>query len=62
MFCIRAFNLLFNIYLNDIFYCAEYAKVCNFANDTTSHSSGYNVNEVLTDVEHDSSIFVRMVS
>ena len=51
--------LLFNIYLNDIFYFVEYTEVCNFADDTTPHSSGYNVNEVLTDVEHDSSILLE---
>ena len=48
--------LLFNIYLNGIFYFVEYTEVCNFADDTTPHSSSHGVNEVLTDVEHDSSI------
>ena len=27
--------ILFNIYLNDLFYLTEFAKVCNFADDTT---------------------------
>ena len=27
--------LLFNIYLNDLFYLAESTEVCNFADDTT---------------------------
>ena len=48
--------LFFIIYLNDIFYFVEYIDICNFVYDTTPHSSGYHVNEVLTDVEHDSSI------
>ena len=51
--------LLFNIYLNDIFYFVEYTEVCNFADDTTPNSCGYNVNEVLTDVEHDSTILLE---
>ena len=52
--------LLFNIYLNDIFYFVSYTKVCSFANDTTPHSSGYNVNEMLIDVEQDSSILPEL--
>ena len=51
--------LLFNIYHNDIFYFVECTEVCNFADDTIHHSSGYNVNEVLTDVGHDSSILLE---
>ena len=27
--------LIFNIYLNDLFYLAESIEVCNFADDTT---------------------------
>ena len=27
--------LLFNIYLNDLFYLSECTEVCNFADDTT---------------------------
>ena len=27
--------LLFNIYLNDLFYLVEFTEVCNFADDTT---------------------------
>ena len=27
--------LLFNIFLNDLFYLSEYTEVCNFADDTT---------------------------
>ena len=43
--------------LNDKFYFDEYTEVCNFADDTTPNSCGYYVNEVLTGVEHNSSIF-----
>ena len=49
--------LLFNIHLNDVSYFLECTDVCNFSDDTTPHSSSYDANEVLTDVEHDSSIF-----
>ena len=30
--------LLFNIYLNDLFYLAESTNVCNFADDITFHA------------------------
>ena len=45
--------LLFNIYLNDLFYAVEYAEICNFADDTTPYDSGDNINNVLTNVKHD---------
>ena len=51
--------LLFNIYLNDLFYIVENTDICNFADDTTPHSSGYNLKEVMEDVEHDCSILVE---
>ena len=49
--------LLFNIYLND--YDVENANVCNFADDTTPHTSGYNLKVVMIDVEHDCTILVE---
>ena len=51
--------LLFNIYLNDIFYFFEYTNLCNFADDAALNSSGYNVNEALTYVEHDNLILLE---
>ena len=51
--------LLFNIYLNDLFYAVENANICNFADDTTPHASGYNLKEVMIDVEHDCTILVE---
>ena len=51
--------LLFNIYLNDLFYIIENTDICNFADDTTPHSSGYNLKHIMEDVEHDCSILVE---
>ena len=51
--------LLFNIYLNDLFYIVENTDICNFADDTTPHSSGYDLKQVMEDVEHDCSILVE---
>ena len=45
--------LLFHIYRNNLFYAVEKADICNFADDTTPHASGYNSKEVMIDVEHD---------
>ena len=51
--------LLFNIYLNDMFYIIERTEICNFADDTTPHSSCHNLKEAMTNVEHDCSILVE---
>jgi len=51
--------LLFNIYLNDLFYIVENTAIWNFADDTIPHSSGYNLKEVIEDVENDCSILVE---
>ena len=51
--------LLFNIYLNDLFYTVENTDICNFVDDTTPHNSGFDLNEVMTDVYHDCLIFVE---
>ena len=48
--------LLFDIYLNDLFYIVENTDICNFTDDTTRHSSGYDLKQVMEDVEHDCSI------
>ena len=42
--------LLFNIYPNDLFYIVEYTDICNFADETTPHSSSTNINEAKTNV------------
>ena len=56
--------LLFNIYIyiNDLFYAVEYTDICNFADDTTPHCSSNNIDEAITDLEHDGTFLVSMVS
>ena len=51
--------LLLNIHLHDLFYIVKNTDICNFADDTTPHSSGYNLKHVMEDVEHDCSILVE---
>ena len=43
--------LLFNIYLNDLFFVLEEADICNFADDTTPYVCGLSLSEVLKKLE-----------
>ena len=45
--------LLFNIYMNDIFYFLKECDVCNFADDTTLYTCDKSVKEVVRKLEHD---------
>ena len=45
--------LLFNIYINDLFFEVENTHVCNFADDTSLSAFGTNIKDVLFDLEYD---------
>ena len=45
--------LLFNIYLNNLFYLAESTNVCNFADDTTFYACDKDLNSLINRLEHD---------
>ena len=45
--------LLFNIYLNDLFYEFANTKVCNLADDTTPYACDIDLPTVLRNLEHD---------
>ena len=47
-------SLLFNIYLNDLFYLAESTNVCNFADDATIYVWDKDLNYLISRLEHDS--------
>ena len=51
--------LLFNIYLNDLFYLTESTEVCNFADDTTFFAYGENLNSLIKRLEHDSLLAIK---
>ena len=51
--------LLFNIYLNDLFWENELTDVCNFADDTTFYSCDQELDIVLKKLEHDSLIAIE---
>ena len=44
------------MYINYLFYSVEYTDICNFADDTFPHSSSTDVNEAITNIEHDCSL------
>ena len=51
--------LLFNVYINDLFYNIDQTDICNFADDTTPHASGYELKDVLLRLEHDSNTLLE---
>ena len=44
--------LLFNIYLNDLFFVLDGVDICNFADDTTPYVCGKSLNDVLSKLEY----------
>ena len=46
--------LLFNIYINDLFWFIDYCDICNFADDTTPYTCDQKLAVVLQKLEHDS--------
>ena len=52
-------RLLFDIYLNDLFYLAESTNVCNFADDTTFYACDKDVNSLINRLEHDSDLAIE---
>ena len=51
--------LLFNIYLNDLFWINEETDVCNFAEDTTLHACDVDLDTVIKKLEHDSLLAIE---
>ena len=51
--------LLFNIYINDLFWIGEYTEVCNLADDTTFYSSNIDLSELMRQLEHDSHLAIE---
>ena len=45
--------LLFNIYLNDLFFLVDYIKVCNFADDTTFFACNKDLGSLRNRLEHE---------
>jgi len=51
--------LLFNIYLNDLFWINEQTEVCNLADDSTFYSGDMELNALLMRLEHDSLLAIE---
>ena len=50
--------ILFNIYINDLFFILKETDVCNYADDTKPQVCDENVEQVLIRLEHDSAIAI----
>ena len=48
--------LLFNIYINDLFYMTELTDVCNFADNTTFHACHSSLEDLVNRLEHDANL------
>ena len=44
--------ILFNLYLNYLFYLSDFTEVCNFADDTTFHACDNDLNNLIKRLEH----------
>ena len=51
--------LLFNIYINDLFYVTEKTNVCNYADDTTFHACDSDISNLINNLEHDSLLAIE---
>ena len=49
--------LLFNIFINDLFFVIGKSDICNFAEDNTLYSCGANLKTVLENLTHDARNF-----
>ena len=51
--------LLFNIYLNDLFFVLQDVEVCNFADDTTPYVCDKSLDFICRKLEHNSEIAIN---
>ena len=51
--------LLFNIYLNDLFFLVDYTEVCNFADGTTFFAFDKDLGSLINRLEHDSFLAIE---
>ena len=52
--------LLFNFYLNDLFFFLKDVGICNFADDTTTYISDKSLENVLKSLEKNSMLAIRL--
>ena len=51
--------LLFNIYINDLFYTTELTDVCNFADDATLHACDSSLEDLINRLGHDANLAIE---
>ena len=51
--------LLFNIYINDLFFLTEFTDVCNFADDTTFFTCDSDLKHLMERLEHDTKLAIE---
>ena len=51
--------VLFNIYLNDMFFLNEWTEICNFADDTTIYACDTDLSNLCNRIEHDSTLTIE---
>ena len=54
--------LLFNIYMNDIFFFINETKLTNYADDNTAYAINTNIDDLVNNLEHDTSILIKWFS
>ena len=51
--------ILFNLYLNDLFYLSDFTDVCNFADDTTFHAFDSDQNNLIKRLGHNAFLAIE---
>ena len=51
--------ILFNIYLNDLFFILKECNVCNYADDTTPYVCDNDIKNLFLRLEHDSALAIK---
>ena len=51
--------LLFNIYMNHLFYSTELTNVCNYADDTTFHACDLDLANLINRLKNDSMLAIE---
>ena len=54
--------LLFNVFINDIFWFANRTKICNYADDTTIFACHPDLDNIIKQLEEDSTVIVKWFS
>ena len=54
--------LLFNVFINDIFWSTHRTKICNYADDTTIFACHPDLDTIIKQLEEDSSVIVKWFS